>query len=316
MSQQLTTVEIIRRIETHKHDLSLLLRDCVFTPINIIINREGRMSDTFWVEQSDKANAIYHIAKEIADFFGSKWYDYTLTDDSAKLQSLRKNIHEFITIRISQVDNEIIPFYKKCQANHLYFNGELPLNDAHKALREAISDWSFVKTKLYEMNIYETSLEVNDEKCSLLELLQDYKYGLDTINDAIVHYVNEVDFSDIKISIDKGLFLQHVLQNITKNIAKHAFGIPKYKSMRLTHKRVVVSFEKHSQESVIVLIKNNGQPFDGDISKIFDYGYCYGDTKGTGIGLNSLRNHMHAMGGDIAFYSEDGWVTYKLTFKR
>lgn len=316
MSEQLNTMDIIKRIETHKHDLSLLLRDSVFTPVNIIINREGRMSKLFFDEQSHEIKEIYKTAKEITDFFGSKWYDHNLVNDSDKLNSLQKNIHEFLTVKVPLIDNDIIPFYKNCQANRLYFNGDVALNDAYKTLRAAISDWPFVREKLTEMNLQGTTQEVNNEICSLLEILQDPKYGLDTINEAIVHYVDEVDFSKVEVSIDKDLFVQHVLHNITKNIVRHAFGVAKYKSMRLTKKKVIVSFKNISDDIVIVFIKNNGQPFRGDISKVFDYGYCYGDTKGTGVGLNSLREYMRVMGGDIDFYSEDGWVTYKLTIRK
>ena len=72
-------------------------------------------------------------------------------------------------------------------------------------------------------------------------------------------------------------------------------------------------------DNYVITIKNNGEKFSGDISKVFEYGYCHGKMKKNGIGMHSARKSMKELGGSIEFIStpnEAFHVRHKLTIPK
>ena len=46
-------------------------------------------------------------------------------------------------------------------------------------------------------------------------------------------------------------------------------------------------------------MSNNGEPFKGDTSRIFEEHYTFGEIRGSGQGMYDARQYMNYIGGDI-----------------
>ena len=81
---------------------------------------------------------------------------------------------------------------------------------------------------------------------------------------------------------------------------------------------------KQIQGALVVLeytikVKNNGEIYKGDASKVFDYGYCHGKKGNSGIGMHSVKRNIIELGGSIEFVptpNEKYHITYKLTIPK
>lgn len=154
----------------------------------------------------------------------------------------------------------------------------------------------------------------NKQICNLLEILQE---GLDSI-EAEVNYVKEWETSRISVSIDPEIFLNHVLINVKENINTHAFGTNTLRQKYVWEKKVCIEVQDGDSQ-ISILVHNNGEPFKGDITKVFEYGYCHGEKKHSGIGMHSIKKSMTELGGDVEFKKSskpDYTTTYKLVLKK
>jgi nitrogen fixation/metabolism regulation signal transduction histidine kinase len=164
------------------------------------------------------------------------------------------------------------------------------------------------------LNLEDLSVEEFDENAPLFG---DDGIGLDSI-DAEVIYVKEWETSKISVSIDPDIFLNHVLINVKENINTHAFGTNTFKQKYVWEKKVCVEVEDGGSQ-ICILVDNNGEPFKGDITKVFEYGYCHGEKKHSGIGMHSIKKNMTGLGGDVEFKKSskpDYTTSYKLILKK
>lgn len=56
--------------------------------------------------------------------------------------------------------------------------------------------------------------------------------------------------------------------------------------------RIIFSRDPLNEGRLNIIIENNGEPFEGDVTKIFDYGFRGKDSHGEGIGLYSAADYL------------------------
>lgn len=296
--------ELILRIEHGKHDITMRIRSIVLDPIEAM-NAKEAASPEYFTEQGDTNRQIQVEARAIMAEFSKKWRNVKspMDEQLAQMQSqLAKITTEFVP-RIKR----IVSFYALCIKHKNYFGDSENGNWALGRMTKAAERVGKVCTDLAKIG-GDASIDSEGERVNLLEVLQEI---LDDIM-ADVIYDDEYRLSTIEINTDKDIFQNHVLLNIQENISKHAFGTQAFKKKHIWERIVFVSVEDFP-DRLLLRIANNGSPFKGKPEKVFDYGYCHGENKHSGVGMNSAQNYMKQLGGDIRFESTPD-STYKVTF--
>lgn len=303
--------ELIEIIETNKHDITLRLRAVVLDPISKM-NREGAATSVYYEENAQLNKDVKAKAVDIMKWFSDKWRNETDSDEK-QLNQLLTMIKKVNDEKINQI-REIVRYYEDCISRKHYFCDTKAGNKALEKMSQAVRDEPKVCEDLLNINDIEANTYNDMQSYCLLELLQEC---LDEI-DAEVSYENEWKISAFQIITDKEKFRNHVLMNIKENIQNHAFNTPTFIDKPLWEKDVHVIIEE-VDDNYVITIKNNGEKFKGDISMVFDYGYCHGKMKNNGIGMHSARKTMKELGGSIEFISKPNemfHVHHKLTIPK
>lgn len=285
--------ELIERIETNKHDVTMNVRSIVLDPIERI-NRPGAATDSYFAEQQNNNQEILKKAEAIMSSFAKKWRNPDDTSEE-QLQSMQSYIRKVVSDIIPQI-KEVVRFYSLCVECKQYFTSTEKGDKALHKMTEAVCNSDRICNRLQNLYGNEKEETFTKHSCNLLVMLQK---GLDAI-DAEVTYKNEWENSEFLVQIDEEEFLDHVLINIRDNINRHAFGTPFFQNMYIWKKKVLVEIEQ-DKTKYIVKISNNGEPFTGNVKKVFEYGYCHGKMKHSGIGMHSIKQTMNKMGGDVEF---------------
>ena len=301
--------EYIKVVETNKHDITLSLRRLVLDPVYRMY-RSG--TDLYFRERGAEHERIKSRAEEIMGFFEKKWYN-PANSEQQKEDSIKDNLNR-VTTNIIPCIKEIVEFYKSCHPQKHYFTDDNTGEEAMKLFGNSVNLCEKLCDRL--KNLYPDNKESNTEiaMCNLLELLQK---GLDDI-DAEVRYVDEWENSEILIRTDENEFLDHVLCNIKDNIERHGFGTQEFRNKYVWEKNVDVKIDDDG-DFWSVFISNNGATFTGDTTKVFDYGYFHGTMRHSGIGMNSIKNTMKRLGGDVEFgksVNSSFSTTYKLLIRK
>lgn len=303
--------ELIEFIETNKHVVTMRVRSVVLDPIEAM-NESGAASDSYKREVGRQNEDINNLAVEIMSFIDKKWRNPNESVEQ-QLQSMRKNMEDLKSVIIPKIKH-VVTFYSQCSAKKYLFSDSGKGNQALEKMTKAVSLCERVCESLLKLEGNNDECRDNKQACNLLEILQE---GLDSI-DAEVSYVKEWDMSRITVSIDPDIFLNHVLINIKENINTHAFGTLKFRQKYVWEKKVCVEVQDNDTQ-ICILIHNNGEPFKGDFSKVFEYGYCHGEKKHSGIGMHSIKKCMRKFNGDVEFgtSNKSNYTTnYKLTIRK
>lgn len=303
--------ELIKFIETNKHDVTMRVRSVVLDPIQAM-NRPGATTDSYNKEIGLRGEEIKKLALDIMSFFAKKWRN---PNDSTEQQllSIRKNLADVSSIIIPQI-KQVVTFYTYCSSKKYLFSDTDKGNKALEKMTMSVSSCERVCESLLRLEGENAEHHENKKICNLLEILQE---GLDSI-EAEVNYVKEWETSRISVSIDPEIFLNHVLINVKENINTHAFGTNTFRQKYVWEKKVCIEVQDGDSQ-ISILVHNNGEPFKGDITKVFEYGYCHGEKKHSGIGMHSIKKSMTELGGDVEFKKSskpDYTTTYKLVLKK
>ena len=104
------------------------------------------------------------------------------------------------------------------------------------------------------------------------------------------------DYYYSKFYLNPESFELHVLGHIFDNFDKYAFCGDEYvNGERVKNVRIDFMEDESNENNVNILIRNDGHPFTGDLSAIFEKGVGHG----SGIGLFSARKMIEAIGGSI-----------------
>ena len=292
--QDLTAKELIQRIEMGKHDIKMRVRAIVLDPIQSM-DEEKAASVSYFQEIGKRHDATLKTAESIMDFFSKKWRDINLPEEK-QVEQMKSHLLEVTEKWIPRI-KDVVSFYKSCLSKRYFFADTDEGREAMTLMDAAVNNVVVVCKDLQELDIVSPADPIHSSKYNLLDIVQEI---LDGLKSAYVLYDNEVKVSTFEIETDVKILQNRILLNIRENIEKHAFGTRAFKDKHVWEKRVLVSIME-SSGFYTVSISNNGSPFKGDPQKIFDYGYCHGDQKHSGIGLNSAFLHMQQLGGSIEF---------------
>lgn len=300
----------IERIHRNKHNMIPVVRLVVLQPIDCLMQPDALSSSV-----PDDVRNHLPIVKRMADSIMNELKNLGSTQsDNLSTQLLQ------LEEQISSIEKQVIPkiieivsFYSELYKKRYYFtvSGET----ARKRIFDSKEQLELVCNGLQTLN--DTEASTNGVLCVLFQLVERAFDGTDYL-DANIEYLVDDRSKSYNIILDENLFSQKVLSNIKWNIQSHAFPKNKYKNTLITKKIVRVKIEEENN-FVRIIIDNNGEPFEGDATKVFDYGYCYGPSRHTGLGLNSAKLYMKSIGGDLAFQpvpESDFKVKYEITIKK
>ena len=302
----------IERIHRNKHNMIPIVRLVVLQPIDCLM-RPDALSSRVPVDVKDhlpvvkrKADSIMNELKNL----GSAQSD----NPSTQLLQLKEQIS---SIQKQVIPNiiEIVSFYSELYEKGYYFASTVSGKTARKRIIDSKEQLEIVCDGLQSLN--DTEASSNGISCVLFQLVERVFDGTDYL-DANIEYLIDDRGKSYNIILDESIFSKKVLSNIKWNIQSHAFPKNNYKNTLVTKKIVRVKIEEENNY-VRIIIDNNGAPFKGDETKVFDYGYCYGPSRHTGLGLNSAKLYMNSIGGDLAFQAvpeSDFRVRYVITIKK
>lgn len=299
----------IERIHDNKHNMIPIVKLVVYHPIVFLLKPNVLTSDVpadiineISIIQ-EKAEHVMETLKEIGNVPSE--------DIHIQLKQLKQQIDNVITKTIPEI-KQIVDFYSRIVAKDYYF---LPTSDGQKAKQRLISALSNCEVACNGLK----TLYVEEENasficCNLYTIVEQVLEGNHDSFVFDVKYDDSIDRSkEYCVKMDVDSFKQKVLMNIKHNIESHAFPNTKYESVMLWEKKVKVSIVE-TEETVEISIANNGEPFEGDRTKVFDYGYCYGPTRHTGFGLDSAKKHMDSIDGNIEMLPPSPDSEYKVTY--
>lgn len=293
-SQAIATEELVRFIETNKHDITMRLRAIVLDPITSI-NRPSAAEQLYFAEKGADNDVIKNEANSVMQEFCGKWRNENSTSEQ-QLAQMRSHIEKIPTHIIPSIQR-IVGFYALCKEKKYYFSNTDNGNKALKKMSTAVRDMDKVCEDLLKLDVIDE--EQNDfNNSNLLELLQE---GFDDIL-ASVEYRDILKISDYQVNVDREKFLNHVLINLRENMNNHAFGTPSFQKKHIWERKVLVDVTV-SNGNYIIRVCNNGEPFLGDPAKVYEYGYCHGSKKQNGIGMYSAKKNIEEIGGTIEFHS-------------
>lgn len=309
-NQGKTTEELVRFIETNKHDITMRLRAIVLTPITLI-NRPNAAEQLYFSEKGIENDSIKKDATAVMQEFGEKWRNENSATEE-QLAQMRSHIAKIPTHIIPAI-HRIVGFYALCKEKKYYFSNTDNGNMALKKMSAAVRDMDKVCDDLLKLDVIDE--QENDYKFfNLLELLQE---GFDDIL-ATIEYRDILKIADYQVNVDREKFLNHVLINLRENMNNHAFGTSLFQKKHIWERKVLVDVAV-SNENYVIRVCNNGEPFLGDPAKVYEYGYCHGSKKQNGIGMYSAKKNIEEMGGTIEFqsyYSKEYTVEHIITIPR
>lgn len=202
--------------------------------------------------------------------------------------------------QVDYVKNTIVPkikdlaeFYGSGIDNDIYFCDTEDGESAKSLVRKAKDRCEIACKCLLELDRVDDDSNASFDQVNLCGILQDV-FDVE-LKSAVVEYPSSDSDRAVFVSIDKSLFTK-VLDILADNFNRHAF--PEEPNKFVTDKKVSIRFESNSNV-INIHISNNGNPFKGDESKLFNYGFHSGLTGNTGYGLCSAKEIMKKMGGDI-----------------
>lgn len=291
----MTPIEIIRKIECNKHDMTMRLRRVVLDPISNM-DKKGAATSEYNESVGIRHKEILSLSKSIMEFYGSKWNDPT-ADEETQLMELKAGIERLNSEMVPQIKEDIIGYYRACLEHTVYFSNTQLGVRARRLMDESIDGFEEVCDSLISLDDILPMQHSQKREYNLLEVIQKV---MDEIN-AVVEYPDAVHWLDSRIVTDVEDFQSHVLQNIRNNIELHAFGTSQFRNIPFYERKVKVEFAE-TEKWYVVKIYNNGTPFKGDPKRVFEYGYKFGEKECTGTGMYSMRKTMNELGGDVEFH--------------
>lgn len=291
--------EYIKKVEMDKHDITLVVRGVVKDPIVYMNYPQAATTDYF--NECGKYNSIYRdLATRIMEPFNIKWNN-PADSEKEQIRQLKTQI-DIICRDIIPLIREITQFYDNCLQSSYYFNDSKEGERARQKMSASKNNVDELCKDLEELGNYDIIQDDEKNEYNLLLLLQEV---FDDIN-ADVQYSDEFEISEMVVHTDLKKFKNHVLLNIKENIETHAFGTKKFQSKYVWEKKVLISVY-NIDGTISIKIMNNGTKFKGKLDHIFEYGYCHGERKHSGLGMNSAKSNIQELGGDLTFsIADDG----------
>lgn len=242
----------------------------------------------------------------------TKWInqvDSIPLNDNLSEDVINSNIHEIVNKGYELLDS-FSPFFHSLvdqyaflfpdyqDSNNIAYNRLIRFINKEEKLRKEISDFS--NTRIYGQF---------DEKSVgyVIELI------LSSLQD-VTNYVtiqSDCDYAKAVIMINVRDFQEYVLTNFQSNLKEKAF----YRRDNMEHKILVSVFMANNK--IAIGLSNNGEPFTGEVDRVFEESYTFGENRGNGQGMYDAKQYMNHIQGDIqmrAFPNMEYPVRFVLLF--
>lgn len=246
-----------------------------------------------------------------------------------------------VEIQLSKVRNEMVPlirrnvgFYSSLVGKATVFTDKWLVNKMTMALNEAdglckalenIEHFEYGESKPF--NLKKAIKETFEKSISRKSIFGEQSILIDWFCG---------EYSELKVDMNRESFIRYLLGNIIKNLYDHAFkktndyllqetsnlkkGESSWSNNGKEHfadcnfagvspvlgqeRRVRISLKKDqtNEHRINLIIENNGNPFKGDVNKIFEKGI--GEGEGEHIGLYSAKMFLQAYGATITMYTK------------
>lgn len=302
----------IERIHDNKHNMIPIVKLVVYQPIVFLLKPGVLTSDVSaevlneLPEIKKRAERVMMTLKEIGNVPSE--------DIHIQLEQLEQQIDDIIKTTVPEI-KQIVDFYSEIAAKDYYFTtiGQ----EAQRRLFAARDNCDVACKALKTLK--KEQAEASYVNCNLFQVIEKVFDG-DSVGflKAMVIYDGFDRDKEYCVKMDIETFSHTVLMNIKHNIENHAFPVSKNDGVMIWEKKVKIDILE-DDSFVRISIANNGEPFNGDVSKVFDYGYCFGPTRHTGFGLDSAKKYMDSIEGKIEMITSSDSeykVTYLITLKK
>lgn len=228
------------------------------------------------------------------DAYYKKWLEDIRSiplDDSLPETVLFANIKEVVA-KGKDLVNKVSPLFHTLVDHYAYiFHGYQDGNNrAYERLEGFIKSESKLRKMITDFSSSKTYRKVQDTPAIyMMELI---KSSLDDVT-KFVEFQNEAKCDMVSIKLNPSDFQELVLNNFKSNLLEKAF----FKRDNVRNRiKVYVSCKG---DKLAVCLSNNGEPFKGDTSRIFEEHYTFGEIRGSGQGMYDARQYMNYIGGDI-----------------
>lgn len=297
--------EILRQIDINHHTLKGQIEYVIVKPAERMLKPNSIRNDIPDYDSIvSNIQSIYNRAFETLESFANIGKSNE-SDATAKYNIICQQLKTIETFIIPSI-KKIVSSYKKLKDEPI-FNLDTKMGlKAYNLVRVSIKECNGLCERLISHN---ATYLVDKKSENEIDL-----FGLVTkvFNTLEANVIIKTTSYSIKFAVDENRFKNEVLLNIYQNIERYAFPRYKYDMVTLLQKRVLISFE-NIDGGWQIEIANNGEPFKGDISKMFECGYHYGNDQGNGYGMYTAKQYLKSIGGDITMQSSPE-EEYKVKF--
>lgn len=212
-------------------------------------------------------------------------------DESLPETVLFANIKEIVAMG-EELINKFSPFFHTLVDHYAYiFRGyQDNKNTSYERLERFILSESELRKIIADFSFQKTYRKIQETPAIyLLELI---KSTLDDVT-KYVEFQNETDTDMVSVKLNTIDFQELVLNNFKSNLLEKAF----FKRNNVRNR--IKGYVSCKGDKLAVCLSNNGKPFKGDTSRIFDEHYTFGEIRGSGQGMYDARQYMNYIGGDI-----------------
>ena len=211
--------------------------------------------------------------------------------DELNEEELKRNI-DSIVCKGNELINKFSPFFHSLIESYAFlfpgyqdgrnvaYNRLIGFINDEEKLHKTIS--TFSSTKDYGKQDYFSAKYI-------LALTQSSMQDVTNFITIISDYDLDNDF--IKINIYD--YQEYVLKNFQSNLKEKAFF-----QRDNIQKKILISVTMRNG-IIAIGLSNNGEPFEGDVQRVFDEKYTHGKNKGSGQGMYDAKQYMNYVGGDI-----------------
>ena len=297
--------EILRQIELNHHTLKGQIEYVIVKPAQRLLRPNSIRIDIPNYESTvNEIQSIYNYAIDTLESFANIGKS-NKSDAAAKYNSICQQLKTIETVIVPSI-KEIVSSYKSLKDKPI-FNLDTKIGQkSYYLVNDSIKECDGLCERLIKHNATYLVDTNSENEIDLFTLVTKVFSRLEA------NVIINTEFYSIMLAIDEIRFKNEVLLNIFQNIERYAFPSYKYEMVTLQEKIVLISFEKINGGWQIE-IANNGEPFKGDITKMFECGYHHGNDQGNGYGMHTAKNFLKGIGGDISMQSSPE-EEYKVKF--
>ncbi len=319
----------IKMFREQKHNNASQFGTVVNSPIDLLMDEVIDAPKKFTESQRMQIIEMFCKSKEMTGYYNTFGF-YVNDEKTIKIKDLISSIEVPTTLLEKCVSNSDVFTKAEKKDIVKKVGSLMKLRGTDFCLRMSIEDQiEFAKKDMVQfirnnVEIYDSLGDIQFEKddiitrrldrarkraeplCVNLEKIDSIKYGEpewfnlrnvisevlydDIANDytgnSFIHPYFYFEDGSVEVYMEKNGFQTHVLRNIIDNFKKHAFC----DWDDFNKKKLVGVWCESGEDKILLDFLNNGNPFEGDVNYVFEYGK--GDGKGDGIGLYSAKRFL------------------------